>query len=139
LNILESIYTKIKETAGVYNLIGGATSPRAYPIRADQDCAKPYIVFETIPGMVPHAMNTDSGSEQVHALFRCYDEHLPDAYALALAVIAAFQDFSGTLGTSGVTVARIFRTGDVVSEYDMEASSEGLFMALVDFEIWFTR
>jgi len=139
MNIIESIYAQCKGNHGVHSLIGEADLCRAYPIRAMQDCARPYVVFEILSGMIPHSMNADSGCESVHAIFRCYDEHLADAYALALAVIAAFQDFSGALGTTGVIVQRIFRTADIVSEYDMEASSEGLFMAMVDMEIWYTR
>lgn len=125
-----ALYTYLSTHAGLIAL----TSTRIYPDDLPQSPTYPAVVFNMISGPRVHAMGSDPGLTYPRYEFTCWGSTKASARAVALQVIAALQDYTGTMGgAGGVTIQRIFLEDESDGEADPMLNR---YSRIVEFIIW---
>ncbi len=107
-----SLYSYLSTYAGLVSLV----STRIYPIDIPQDKTYPCVAYEMASSPRVHAMGSDPGLKYPRYNFYCWGSTPASARAVAAQVIAALQDFTGTMGT--VSVQRIFLEDEYDGDFD---------------------
>ena len=125
-----ALYNYLSTYAGLIAL----TSTRIYPNVLPQSPTYPAVTFEMISGPRVHAMGSDPGLTFPRYEFTCWGSTKASARAVALQIIDALQDKTGTIGgTGGVTIQRIFLEDESDGESDPILSR---YARIVEFIIW---
>ena len=102
----QAIETILEAASGVTTLIDGSS---VYAVKAPQgtgDC----VTYQRISSDRQHAMGADTGLVSVRVQVTAWAKHYASAQAIANAVRAALQDYSGT--SAGVVIQRMFLDGE---------------------------
>jgi len=133
----ESFYAELAADTDITDLVGGASDPRIYPVKAPQDSDMPVVLFQTISGIMPHLMGSDDGFGARIMQVAAWGDTLASARGVADKVKACLQDFAGTLGgDGGVTIQRIFLETPPIESFDPNAGTEGFWAVIQDFTCW---
>lgn len=97
------IYNELKGAAGVLALVG----TRIYPDVLPQDVTYPAIVYSRIGAGKEHTQGKDSGLSETSMQVSGWTDTVLERVALRKQVRLALQDFSGDLGSQGVTVRAV--------------------------------
>jgi len=110
--IEEGLYARLSGTAGVTALV----STRIYPMAIPQDITLPAIAYQRISGLRIPEHDGPSGLATGRVQFTCQGTSYSSAKAVATAVRAALDCYSGaiTVGAGSVTVESCF----LQNEYD---------------------
>lgn len=100
--------------AGLTALIG-TTPTRFYPNTLPQAGTLPAVVYQRLPGQRVRAMTADTGLVRARFWVHVYATTYASAKAVAAQVIAAFNRYSGT---SGSTVVQNIEVDDGQDSYD---------------------
>jgi len=120
MSIEAALYAKLATAGGaVANLVGA----RIYPIRAPQDAAMPYILFQRISGLHEHSHDGISGLAEARFQITSVATTYLAAGALAEAVRLAI-DGQGPVTWSTVIVCSVFLENDSDEPYEVIPGSE---------------
>lgn len=129
MDIETAIMTLLRATTGVTALVGD----RIYFVQSPQDTGKPYIVISKVDAPRLHSHEGADGIAHPRFQFSIFDEHYGDCKAVAAAIQAALQGYSGTMGgAGGVAVNGVFYE----DENDFYEESSGLYHVACDYIIW---
>jgi hypothetical protein len=124
MSVEAAIYTILKADGTVTALVGGAASPRIYPIGIPQGKSVPAVVYQQIAGDRPKSTGGTIGF--CDALFQvtCWDDDLLGARALADAVRDALDDYTGTPVAGGNTIMQcsVVGEGDAINLDEAETA-----------------
>lgn len=129
MQLEEALYSYLSGYAGLSSLV----SNRVYPVLLPQDCQLPAVTYQRVSGPRVHCQGGDPGIAHPRIQVSCWAVTYSAARSIAAQVIAALQDFTGTMGgTGGVTVQASFLDDDA-DLYDPETQT---YHVPVDFVIW---
>lgn len=117
MSIEAAIYDILKSAAGVTSLVGGAVSPRIYPVGIPQGKAMPAVVYQQITSGVEVTCDGDGTLRTDRVQITVWDDDPDGARTLAEAVRAAVQA-AGARGSHGgvtVTYCSFDDEGDAIS------------------------
>lgn len=103
VTIEDGIYAALTGDGDVSSYVGG----RVYSATLPQHVEFPAIAFHFIASSKVHAQGKDSGVSMSLFQFDIYSESHDEAIEIREAVRALLQDFSGDLGSKGVTVLAV--------------------------------
>lgn len=135
MGIDDSMFSYLSTYAGLVSLI----SKRIYPIVMPLNTTLPAVSFQRISTERTHAFSSDTSL--TNATFQvsswAKSDTVKKGYSHTQAVSAqvktALQNFSGTLGSGGVTVNAVLLIGEL-SDYDTATDTYAIHQ---DFEVWF--
>lgn len=119
--------TYLEATSGVTSLV----SKRIYPMKMPQNATLPALVYQRIAGPREVTHSGRAGLARAVFSFSCWAQTYSAAKTLAAAVVAAFDGYSGAMGTSTDTDAT------VINELDLEDDEVNLFRTVVDVALWY--
>lgn len=100
MEIEQAILTKLQATSGVTSLVGSGTNARIYYAgHVPQNVSLPYLTIQKISAGRTHAHSGPSGLVSSRIQITCFDDSYLGAKALAVAVQAAIDGFSGLAST----------------------------------------
>ena len=127
ITIEDGIYTEVTSNTAVAAFI----NTRLYANNMPQNSIYPAITYERIAGMKVHTQGQDSGVAETLYQFTIYSEQFDEAVNIREALRPVLQDFSGDIGSKGVTVLAVLMD-DGGEGYD---SSVEKYYQRLDFEI----
>lgn len=104
MSLEAAIYDILSSAAGVTALVGGAASPRIYPMTIPQGKAVPAIVYQQITSSAEFACDGHDDLRTDRVQITIWDDDPDGARALAEAVRAAMQSSDARGSHGGVTV-----------------------------------
>ena len=135
-SIAQSIAYTLLNTSAVSDLV----STRVYHDTAQQDTTSDYIVLSRLGGKpVQHLGNTTADMNDVSYQIDCWSTSAEGAQALAVAVVATLQNYTGNLGQAGATVAVTFAGLETErSDYSVptDGAETGMYRRMLDFQLW---
>jgi hypothetical protein len=135
MGIDDSMYTYLSTFAGLTALV----SKRVYPIVMPLNCILPAVSYQRISTERTHAFQADatlaSATYQVSSWAKT--DTVRKGYShtqlVSTQVRTALQNFSGALGSGGVTVSAVLLIGEL-SDYDTSTETYAIHQ---DFEVWY--
>lgn len=100
--IEQALMTYLRAQSGVTDLVGD----RIHFVQAPQGVTTPYIIVSKIDAPRGHTHDGADGLARPRFQLSIFDEHYGDCKAVAAAVQAALQGYSGTMGGVGGVVVR---------------------------------
>lgn len=129
MHIETALMTYLLEQSGITDIV----SDRIYFIRAKQDTAAPYLVFQKISSI--HSMTHDGPDGMTDARFQFTafgKKYMEEAKELIVAVQDALSGYKGTMGGEGGVVVSCSSYDD---ERDLDSGEKGLFGVAADYII----
>jgi len=110
-------------SAGVSALVSG----RIRPVRAGQQDALPFVVYQTVSGVPDYTSQGASGYVQTRVQVDCYGETYTSAKTVARSVVAALS------GYRGGAIHGVFANGDRDLPAEDSGTVKNLFRVSLDF------
>ncbi len=126
--IEDGLHSHLAADAGVSALVAA----RIYPLWAPQKPTAPYVVYSRINTERLHHLSGSSALANPHFQFDVFAETFADMVAVAAALRAALDNYSGGMGSPVLTVGSVM----VVDERDTFEPDTGLYHDQLDFSIW---
>ena len=123
MSLEAALYDILSTAAGVTVLVGGAHSPRIYPLGIPAGKNVPAVVYQHVSSDVPLSCEGDGDLRSDHIQIVCWDDDPDGARVLAEAVRAALQAASGSHGSVTVMYCSILDEGDL---YEHNEQNENL-------------
>lgn len=119
-SIEEALYAKLTATAGVTSLVG----TRIYPTGSAQatDPSQTYLTYERATGQPYHTHDGPGGLRWARLTYMAHSPSYATAKAVAAAVLAALDGFTGTVGT--VRIEAVRSESDMIDDYDPETRQQ---------------
>ncbi len=117
MSLEAAIYDILSKAADVTALVGGAVSPRIYPLTIPQGKPMPAVVYQQIGSGVEFTCEGDGDLRTDRVQITCWDDDPDGARTLAEAVRTAMQAEGARGSHGGVTVqyCSIEDEGDAIS------------------------
>jgi hypothetical protein len=135
MGVDDSLYTYLSAYAGLVSLV----SKRIYPIVMPLNAVLPAVSYQRISTERTHAFQTDptltSATYQISSWAKT--DTVRKGYShtqlVSTQVRLALQNYSGALGSGGVTVSAVLLIGEL-SDYDTSTETYAIHQ---DFEVWY--
>ncbi len=132
MGISAAIYSILQAHAGTLALV----STRVYPVIAPQKAALPRITYQIISSPGLHAMGSDPGLKSPRIQVDCWADTYAGADALAVQVLDALQDYSGTIAS--VTIQRSFLENETDFADPDTKIKDIVYRKSFDFIVWYS-
>ena len=100
---------------------------RVYPSVIPEGAQLPAITYQRVSTMRHHCMGGDAALQRPRMRIDCWGKTYGDAKTVADAVVARYQNKSGTLGAGSNTVSKVaVLTADESDAYDEDARRYGV-------------
>ena len=127
----QAIKSRLEAVAGVTALVGSGSSARIYPMLLPQNPTYPAVRYQQVDGVRESAMGADIGVVSATVQIDSYAETYAGARALAEAVRAALQRFSGTVAS--VQIDDVFVASGPNDFYEEQVKARRV---QYDFQVW---
>lgn len=125
MSLEAAIYDILSKAASVTALVGGAASPRIYPLAIPQGKAMPAAVYQQISSTLEFTCEGDGDLRTDRVQITIWDDDPDGARALAEAVRAAMQA-AGARGVHGGVTVQYWRLEEEADAISTPAENETL-------------
>lgn len=127
MRLEQALYNHLSTNPGLVAVAGD----RIYPLKRPQGCTYPLVTFFRVSGPRQRTFGASTGKPRFQVT--CWAKSYAETKAVADAVIAAMDNFSGPLGgPGGVPVQAI----QLDNETDDGEPDTGIYATFLDFFIW---